>query len=86
MVRLEFHDPSGAIGATAPHARRLCSRCSRRCSTTSRASRSYRSTRSRKLPVLSTSGTQAAAVRFVASAVRGPWGPRPPVLISSVPS
>jgi hypothetical protein len=64
MVRLEFHDPSGAIGATAPHARRLCSRCSRRCSTTSRASRSYRSTRSRKLPVLSTSGTQAAAVRF----------------------
>jgi len=25
MVRLEFHDPSGAIGATAPHARRLAS-------------------------------------------------------------
>jgi len=25
MVRLDFHDPSGAIGATAPHARRLAS-------------------------------------------------------------
>jgi hypothetical protein len=25
MVRLEFHDPSGAIGATTPHARRLAS-------------------------------------------------------------
>ncbi len=23
MVRLEFHDPSGAIGATEPHAKRL---------------------------------------------------------------
>ena len=25
MMRLEFHDPSGAIGATAPHAPRLAS-------------------------------------------------------------
>ena len=25
MVRLEFHDPSGVIGATAPHAPRLAS-------------------------------------------------------------
>jgi hypothetical protein len=30
MVRLSFHDPSGAIGAPLPHARRLASLAGRR--------------------------------------------------------
>ena len=30
MVKLEFHDPSGALGATAPHAPRLASLAGKR--------------------------------------------------------